>query len=380
MNRWFKGMLGLSLAVAPLLQTEAVHAEGHEHAIRTIREEKSQKESEMHVDADKINQLLDDIDGVIASISDLEESIDQTETEIATTEQAIEEQKAVVRDRTQQVREQLRTIQTSEVNRNIIYTLLQSESLADMVDRALSLYLLTDASASVLADAQDDVTRLEELHANLTASRSELANQRAAADEKKVALDQHIVRVQETLNNHRSELEAINEREEKLIAEVEEEKQRQKEALAAEREEEQRVAATSLSASSAPEESQSAPESSSSQSSGVNSEATTSQSQAEVSQPASGWMSFQATGYSTQEPGLSAYTATGINLLQNPRVIAVDPSVIPLGSIVEVEGMGTYIAGDTGGAINGRIIDIHFPTLGEALSWGRRQVNIRILN
>lgn len=90
-------------------------------------------------------------------------------------------------------------------------------------------------------------------------------------------------------------------------------------------------------------------------------------------------MSFQATGYSTQQPGLSTHTATGINLLVNPRVIAVDPRQIPLGSLVEVQGMGVYVAGDTGGAIKGRIIDIHFSTVREALNWGRRSVNIRII-
>ena len=88
----------------------------------------------------------------------------------------------------------------------------------------------------------------------------------------------------------------------------------------------------------------------------------------------------QATGYSTKQPNLSTHTATGIDLRVNPRVIAVDPSVIPLGSMVEVEGMGVYIAGDTGGAIRGNIIDIHFETVGQALNWGRRNVRITILN
>ena len=91
-------------------------------------------------------------------------------------------------------------------------------------------------------------------------------------------------------------------------------------------------------------------------------------------------MSIQSTGYSTQEPGLSTRTATGIDLRVNPRVIAVDPSVIPLGSLVEIQGLGIYVAGDTGGAINGRIIDIHFSTVSQAMSWGRRTVNVRIIN
>lgn len=91
-------------------------------------------------------------------------------------------------------------------------------------------------------------------------------------------------------------------------------------------------------------------------------------------------MTFQSTGYSTQQPGLSTHTATGIDLRVNPRVIAVDPSQIPLGSLVEIQGLGVYVAGDTGGAINGRIIDIHYPTVSQALNWGRRNVKIRIIN
>ena len=43
------------------------------------------------------------------------------------------------------------------------------------------------------------------------------------------------------------------------------------------------------------------------------------------------------------------------------KLIAVDPSVIPLGSKVWVEGYGVAIAGDTGGAIKGNKIDVLMP-------------------
>jgi cystine transport system substrate-binding protein len=38
------------------------------------------------------------------------------------------------------------------------------------------------------------------------------------------------------------------------------------------------------------------------------------------------------------------------------------------------------IAGDTGGAIKGKIIDLHFSTVQQAVSWGRRTVTVKILN
>lgn len=89
-------------------------------------------------------------------------------------------------------------------------------------------------------------------------------------------------------------------------------------------------------------------------------------------------MVMEATGYSTAQPSLSRYTANGTDLHANPRVIAVDPNVIPLGSTVTVEGYGTYIAADTGGAIKGNRIDIHFPTVAGAMSVGRRSVKITV--
>ena len=72
-------------------------------------------------------------------------------------------------------------------------------------------------------------------------------------------------------------------------------------------------------------------------------------------------------------------TATGQNLLQNPMAVAVDPSVIPLGTKLHVEGYGIAYAVDTGGAINGNI-DIHFPTYEQCIQWGRRTVTVTILS
>ncbi|MGX7419526.1 3D domain-containing protein [Carnobacterium gallinarum] len=87
-----------------------------------------------------------------------------------------------------------------------------------------------------------------------------------------------------------------------------------------------------------------------------------------------------STAYSFSEAGLTPYTATGIDLRQTPNVIAVDPSVIPLGSRVMVEGYGEAIAGDTGGAIVGNKIDVHFSTVAACYQWGVRTVNVTILD
>ncbi|EDL63679.1 G5 and 3D domain-containing protein [Bacillus sp. SG-1] len=89
-----------------------------------------------------------------------------------------------------------------------------------------------------------------------------------------------------------------------------------------------------------------------------------------------------STAYTGHCNGCSGITATGINLRANPgiKVIAVDPSVIPLGTKVYVEGYGYAVAADTGGAIKGNKIDVFFSTKAEAYRWGRKQVKIKILN
>lgn len=91
-------------------------------------------------------------------------------------------------------------------------------------------------------------------------------------------------------------------------------------------------------------------------------------------------VTVEATAYSTNQPELSDTTATGINLNQNPNVIAVDPSVIPLGSTVYVPGYGTFTAGDTGSAINGNRIDVHITDLTAATNFGRQTIDVQILN
>ncbi|WP_226669559.1 LysM peptidoglycan-binding and 3D domain-containing protein [Metabacillus litoralis] len=93
-------------------------------------------------------------------------------------------------------------------------------------------------------------------------------------------------------------------------------------------------------------------------------------------------LTVTATAYTANCKGCSGTTATGINLHKNPtmKVIAVDPTVIPLGSKVFVEGYGEAIAGDTGGAIKGNKIDLFIPSRSDALNWGRKQVKIKVLN
>ena len=88
-------------------------------------------------------------------------------------------------------------------------------------------------------------------------------------------------------------------------------------------------------------------------------------------------LSMVATGYSPYEGSGSGRCATGMRA--GYGVVAVDPRVIHLGTRLYVEGYGYAVAGDTGGAIKGRRIDLGHTTHREASMVGRRRVKVWVL-
>lgn len=122
-------------------------------------------------------------------------------------------------------------------------------------------------------------------------------------------------------------------------------------------------------------------DSSNSSSSSKSSSASKSSSSSDSEEPSGKSMTMEATAYGPDCAGCSGTSATGMDLTSGPKVIAVDPSVIPLGSKVWVEGYGEAVAGDTGGDIKGNRIDVLMPSESEAASsWGRKTVKVKILD
>jgi uncharacterized protein YabE (DUF348 family) len=90
----------------------------------------------------------------------------------------------------------------------------------------------------------------------------------------------------------------------------------------------------------------------------------------------------RATAYSAIRGIGKTYTASGRLAVRNPNgysTIAVDSSVIPLGTKVFVEGYGFAIAADRGSAIIGNKIDVFFDYKSEALKWAVKYVNVYVL-
>jgi len=84
---------------------------------------------------------------------------------------------------------------------------------------------------------------------------------------------------------------------------------------------------------------------------------------------------FEATAYS-----LPGRTASGQMVRRG--IIAADRRVLPLGTRVRLSAggrSGEYTVADTGGAVRGKKIDIWVPSTGEAMTFGRRNVQLTVL-
>ena len=84
----------------------------------------------------------------------------------------------------------------------------------------------------------------------------------------------------------------------------------------------------------------------------------------------------EATAYTW---GGGASGTTSLGLWPKRGIVAVDPRMIPYYTKMYIPGYGMAIAGDTGGAIVGHRIDLFMDSLYECYQWGRRDVEIYIL-
>lgn len=87
-------------------------------------------------------------------------------------------------------------------------------------------------------------------------------------------------------------------------------------------------------------------------------------------------ISMNASAYTCE--GYTGITSSGRTAQKG--VVAVDTSVIPMGTKLYIDGYGYAVAGDTGGGIKGNKIDLYMDTVKECLNFGRRNVDVYVLN
>lgn len=329
-----------------------------------------------------VNEKYAEIEKLKADISKAEETIKNSEAEMTATEQSIARRKEVVGNR-------MKDIQLSGEQRTW-QVLLDAESVSDFFNKAYAMTILQNAEKEKIDSLSKDKEKLSELQETVKNKQDELQTNETKLQNEASDMDEQVVTLKQQLSDNQAALQQIasqKQTEEKRITnEKKASEARQKQAALKEvQKKADPTSQTSSSSSSASSSSESS--SSSSSSSSEEQPAVTPPSQPEETPNTGGETGnteangrvhyMQSTAYSWKEAGSGFITATGIDLRSQSNVIAVDPSVIPLGSFVEVEGYGFAVAGDTGGAIKGNIIDVHFPSVDQCLTWGRRN-NVKV--
>lgn len=321
-----------------------------------------------------INAKYQDLAKLDSKISDSQKEIEQTETDIVATQESIEKRSGVVAER-------MKDMQLRGVGQNSLQALLEAESFSDFINRAYAVTVLQNAENSKIESLYEDKEKLGQLEAKLIETQTNLESQQQTAEAEKASLDTEVAGLKDKLASNASTLDS-------LTAERVSKENEIREAAAAKAAEETRLkeeAAKQLVQTSNATNNSSTTESGTDTSNSGGGQTTTPPVVPPtvvppVTPPATGGINGQAT----------AYIATGNNTATGTvptvgRTIAVDPSKIPLGSRVQIvvpsmpQYSGVYTAEDTGGAVNGYIIDMFVGSENEARNFGRRSIIITVL-
>ncbi|EOH94891.1 3D domain-containing protein [Enterococcus pallens] len=355
----------------------------------TIARQSDKISAELQLALNDVNETYQEVNGIRSEIEANQQTIEQTKSEIAETEKNIEQRKEVIAER-------MKEVQLNSTTDRTITALLEAKDFNDFLNRAYAMSVIQKAEKEKVISLNEAKAKLDELKATQEAAQAKLVANEKSLKTESSQLDNKMANLKTELADKKSSLEEISQAKEveqaRLTAEKAQKEKAEKEAKeAAEKAEAQKTAETKAQQEQAAASQAQQSSAASSTTSETQTQESTQQSAA-PEQPAapapapstpttSGrTIQMQSTAYSCAESVNTFYTALGIDLRQNPQVVAVDPSVVPLGSMVEVSGYGIAIAGDTGGAIKGNIVDVHFPTVEQCIQWGRRSVTLTIIS
>lgn len=358
------------LVAATLLGTVAPISVGASTLDDINAEEESAQKNQSELE-NTLNTQLAEVNKLNDEINKNETDIENQEEEIAKTADDIADKEEELADKFELAKEQARNVQLSQANQSAINMVLNAKSFSEAANLIVGLNTLFDASNDEIERVEEEAKALDELKGQQEEQKQVLAETKTSLADAKTDMNKKVQDTQELIDDNKAQLAQIYDRraaEENRLAEAVRTKS-----------EETKTATGQTTPTSNKNSSKRSSKKQTKTSTKQTSKQKTQSKQS--SQSSKGrQITVSATAYSTNEPGMGTYTATGINLKQNPYVIAVDPSVIPLGSMVEVPGYGIRIAGDTGGAIKGKKIDIHIANLSQTHGFGRRTLTVTVLN
>lgn len=369
-----------------------------------IQSERKEIQENLSVQEQKVNELFSEIDQLNEEVTHLNEQvlekrsevegiteqIDSTIDEIGMLQEEIETLEASIEERFDILKTRASSYQKTGGAISYMEVLFGAKDFGDFISRLTAVNQIVDSDTKLMDELDKDMKTVEEhrlttmgkldelneMHLEKETQLTSIEEEKALQEDAKQAVQDKqqelIVYVEELQlqdadlkrveDNVKAEIAAIakqeKEAEERRIAEAEQAKAKKQEKVAKEKsnlvhvskvEAKSNSSSNSASTKPAPKESEES-------------------------------FNVTSTAYTANCAGCSGITSTGIDLNSNPdqKVIAVDPNVIPLGSVVHVEGYGFAIAGDTGSAIKGKKIDVFVPTNKAALNWGVKTVKVTI--
>ena len=341
------------------------------HAQEISQESIQQLEQEISKKLNSANEKYRQVERLKQDLNELKSNQKELELQINEQQRKLLEKETVVKGR-------MVALQSSGVTYQRFVQLLQATSISDFFHRLMLIQELFKADILTIQNYHKEVQALVDSQKELRATEEILFKKQQDLETETTLYADSIQVLKQNLTANKEALFAIREQESKVqqLSENTEPtthhapEEKKKEAVV---QETKPVSSSEVKASTVENkiESKGSTETSS-KSQNVSNEVKSTSSGKEFA--------AEATAYSYKQPGLSNFTAMGIDLRSNPNVIAVDPSQIPLGTLVEVPGYGIAIAGDTGGDIKGNRIDLHYPEVQQAMDFGRRKITIKVMN
>lgn len=354
----------LLVLISILFNLRAAAVAGLCDSVADIQAKQESVKKQLDQNSNELSGKMDEINQVYQKLSDLEGKKKETEQRITQTQTRLQQAQQEKKNRVRDAKERLCELQKRQGTNTSLSILEKSTSFTQWLRNMIALQRLQSVYNDSLAAVKQSIVDISQAKEQLQGYQSNLASQERQVNDQKAVLDSQMSDLKKKIADGQSEMKQLADREQQAKAMEEAQKK-------AAEEEAQKKAAE--------EESQKQKQQQVQQTSTKtvdNSEAATSADNVSGSKT----LTMSATAYSTEANGMGTYSATGINLKQHPSCVAVDPSVIPLGSIIWVSGYGVSVAGDTGTAIKGNVIDLHFSTVAQSMAWGRRTVTVKILN
>ena len=394
-------LLATTICFTNIIGSFSVYADDLDNERQAISESKAQydllDEQILSLNSEIANINIE-IDQINTKLKDNETQIANTEAEIKSTKALLEQTEIEISEKESILSKRLRNIQKSNLMSNMLAYLLASESLTDIFDRF-------DAVSKIVYLDKELISEVKEKKETLTVTMDELSSKETSLQALKEETESSLKELESKKSEQETKMAQLNEEQAKVSSVIEANEQKliaysvsiiENSNTISELQESISTLTyliPTLNSSTVIEAANNSISQGNLKVEKINAEE---KAKAEAAIPSRGesmtvtftpGASSGSTALSTLTMQSTAYTggtltATGTKPVYNPggiSTIAVDPSVIPLGSKVYVSGYGIAIAADTGGAINGNIIDLYFNSEADCIAWGRRNVTVEIL-